>query len=58
MSDVPFFKTIMGHRFFEHTMPELVRQLTQLNALLERVVREREGNGSEPKKAIDGQEAP
>ncbi len=58
MSDVPFFKTIMGHKFFEHTMPELVRQLTRLNTLLEQMVREREDCGSEPGKANDGKENP
>lgn len=31
----------MGHRFFEHTMPELVRQVTRLNDLLERALAER-----------------
>jgi hypothetical protein len=37
MSDVPFYRTQMGHRFYERTMPELVRQLTRLNTILERV---------------------
>jgi hypothetical protein len=41
MSDVPFYRTQMGHRFFEHTMPELVRQVTRLNDLLERLLAER-----------------
>lgn len=40
MSDIPFHRTQMGHRFFEHTAPELVRQLTRLNDLLERVLAE------------------
>lgn len=31
-----FHQTRMGQRFFEHTMPELVRQLTRLNDLLVR----------------------
>ena len=26
-----FFLTAMGHRFYEHTMPELVRQIAALN---------------------------
>ena len=38
MNDTPFFKTRMGHRFYEHTVPELVRQITRLNELLERLV--------------------
>ncbi len=45
MNDTPFFKTRMGHRFFEHTMPELVRQITRLNELLERLV-ERKDQGA------------
>ena len=38
MSETPFFKTRMGQRFYEHTMPELVKQLERLNDLLERHV--------------------
>jgi hypothetical protein len=38
MSDVPFYRTQMGHRFYEHTMPELVRQIGRLADLLERSV--------------------
>jgi hypothetical protein len=33
MSD--FFKTRMGQRFYEHTMPELVKQLERLTARLD-----------------------
>jgi hypothetical protein len=32
-----FFQTRMGMRFFEHTAPELVRQLDRLNGNLERI---------------------
>lgn len=32
---VEFFQTRMGRQFYEHTMPELVRQLARLNELLE-----------------------
>ena len=39
MSDVPFYRTVMGQRFYDHTIPELVRQLTRLNALLERLLK-------------------
>ena len=35
---VQFFQTRMGQRFYEHTMPELVRQLARLNELLDRLV--------------------
>lgn len=38
MSDVDFYRTRMGHTYYEHTLPELVRQLTRLNDLLERLV--------------------
>ncbi len=37
MSD--FHKTRMGHTFYEHTMPEVARQLARLNDLLERLVK-------------------
>jgi len=33
-----FHQTRMGQRFYEHTAPELVRQLTRLNDLLERAL--------------------
>ena len=42
MSEPKFFQTRMGQRFYERTMPELVRQLERLNALLERLVAARE----------------
>ncbi len=38
MNETPFFKTRMGQRFFEHTVPGLVRQIERLNELLERLV--------------------
>ena len=37
MNETPFFMTRMGHTYYEHTMPELVRQLERLNELLERL---------------------
>ncbi len=40
--ETPFYKTRMGYRFFEHTAPELVRQLERLNVLLEQLVAIRE----------------
>ena len=45
MSEPKFFQTRMGHRFYETTVPELVRQITRLNELLERLV-ERKGQGA------------
>ena len=32
-----FFEIAMGRRFYEHTVPELVRQLARLNDALERI---------------------
>ncbi len=37
MSDVPFHLTMMGRRFYEHTMPALVEAIDRLNANLERL---------------------
>ncbi len=39
MSETPFFKTRMGHQFYDRTMPALVKQLERLNELLERLVK-------------------
>ena len=36
MTDIPFHTTRMGHTYYEHTLPELVRQLERLNETLER----------------------
>ena len=38
MNETPFFKTRMGQRFYEQTMPELVKQLGRLTEILERLV--------------------
>ena len=38
MSDVPFYRTHMGHRFYEHTVPELARNVGRVADLLERLV--------------------
>ena len=35
MSEVPFHQTRLGRVFFEATLPELVRQLTELNERIE-----------------------
>jgi len=39
MSD-DFFRTRMGHRFFEATMPKIADQLERLNTNLEAIVAE------------------
>ncbi len=38
MSEPKFFQTRMGHRFYEHSVPELVWQLERVNELLERLI--------------------
>lgn len=38
MSDTPFYRTQMGHRFYEATAPSLVRELARLNDNLERLL--------------------
>lgn len=38
MSNSEFHLTRMGHRFFETTLPNLVNELTKLNAHLGRIV--------------------
>jgi len=37
MSDIPFHKTIMGHRFYERDVPAFIEQLRALNANLEKI---------------------
>ncbi len=39
MSDVEFYQTRMGRRFYEHDVPALIEQLTRLNDLLERLAK-------------------
>ncbi len=46
MSD--FFRTQMGHRFYESTMPSLVRELARLNANLERLLALAERDATKP----------
>ncbi len=48
MSEPKFFQTRMGHRFYEHTVPELVRQLERLCELLERLIKQRESGCQDP----------
>ena len=47
MSD-DFFRTQMGHRFYESTMPSLVREMARLNQNLERLVAIAEKRESKP----------
>ncbi|GAB5546986.1 MAG: hypothetical protein SangKO_067460 [Sandaracinaceae bacterium] len=48
MSGVPFHSTRMGQRYYEHTLPELVRQLTRLNDLLEKALTNEVNSPAEP----------
>lgn len=50
-----FFRTQMGHRFYESTMPSLVRELARLNANLERLLALVE---HEPENPDEGEPAP
>ncbi len=44
MSDgPPFYRTVMGHRFYDATVPNLVAQLARLNDNLERLLKVMEG---------------
>lgn len=38
MSDIDFHRTIMGRRYYESTLPELVKQVARLADVLERIV--------------------
>ena len=53
MSD--FFRTQIGDRFYESTMPSLVRELARLNANLERLLAVVE---RETEKADEGEATP
>ncbi len=37
MSGAPFHQTVVGHRFFEHQLPELIRQLARIADQLEKL---------------------
>lgn len=37
MNDTPFYKTVMGHRFFERDVPALLAHLEKLVRNLERI---------------------
>lgn len=49
MSDIPFYRTQMGHRFYEATAPSIARELARLNDNLERLLAavERDTKGDE-----------
>ena len=44
-SEPQFFQTRMGRTYYEHTMPEITKQLTRLNDLLQRLIEQLERDG-------------
>ena len=46
MSDIPFHITYMGKKFYEGTVPEILKELKQVNQNLERIALalEKQGN--------------
>jgi hypothetical protein len=44
-----FHRTVMGQRLIEHTLPELVRQVSRLAAAVERLADLHERAGNNPK---------
>ena len=44
MSETPFHATRMGQRYYEATMPALVRELARLNDNIERLLAAAEGD--------------
>lgn len=53
-----FFRTRMGHTFFEVTLPRLVEELARLNGLLERALMIAERAVGEAKTKEDERNAP
>ena len=35
MSEIPFHQTVMGKRYYEHTLPQILEQLERIAAALE-----------------------
>lgn len=48
MSGDDFFRTQMGHRFYEATMPKIASQLERLNANLEALLAELQKKAAAP----------
>ena len=53
MTEAPFHSTRMGARFYEHTLPELVRQVARLADAVERLA-----NSTPDRQVPDGQPQP
>ena len=48
MSDIPFHHTVAGHRFFEHQLPDLIRQLARIADQLERLQKQAAQQAPQP----------
>ena len=46
MNDIPFYRTTMGHRYYEHTLPQFARNVGRVADLLERFVSQVEPTAS------------
>ena len=53
-----FHRTEMGHRLIEHTLPELVRQVSRLAAAVERLADLHEQAGEQPQPGKDDDHDP
>ena len=42
MSETPFHQTVMGKRFYEHTLPRILEQLERIAAALEQLAKDSE----------------
>ena len=47
MDETRFYQTRMGREFYDRTMPELVKQLTRLNDVLERLADHQQRDGDD-----------
>jgi hypothetical protein len=55
MSDTPFFRTVMGSRFFSHSVPEAIATMGRIANALERIAAALEAQGTAKLTATEGQ---
>ena len=53
-----FFKTVMGQRFYEHTMPDMVQQLADLTDVVNQLVDLLQKGINADKERIDKKDRP
>jgi hypothetical protein len=56
MSDTPFFRTVMGNRFFSHSVPEAIATMGRIANALERIaaaLEAQQGQGSEVTSTVE-----